>query len=118
MKELQKNQNYYFNQHSCFLLQYHSLLITKYQKSVLVNKITDFFLNYTRNYFTERDLNILEINTNDEYVHILFECRTNINLFHFVNAFKSSSSRMIRKNFLKNIIGNLIFGVFLILFAQ
>lgn len=100
---MKKNQNYYFNQHSCFLLQYHLVLITKYRKPVLVDKIKDFFLNYTKNYFTERDLNILEINTNEDHVHILFECGTNINLSHFVNAFKSSSSRMIRKNFSKEL---------------
>ena len=97
MKELQKNkknQNYYFNQHNCFLLQYHLVLITKYRKPVLVDKIKDFFLNYTRNYFTEKDLNILEINTNENHVHILFECGTNINLSPFKNDKKKLFKRI------------------------
>ena len=34
-----------------------------------------------------------------DHVHILFECGTNVNLSQFINAFKSASSRNIRKNF-------------------
>ena len=98
-----KKEEYYTNQHSCFLLQYHFILVTKYRKPVIVNSIKDFLIDYTQKYFKDRDFNILEINTNVDHIHILFECGPNTNLSTFVNAFKSASSRMIRKHFFKRI---------------
>lgn len=98
---MKKNNNntYYLNRHSCFLLQYHLVLVTKYRKPVITNDLEKFLINYTNTYFNERDFHILEINTNVDHVHILFECGTNVNLSQFINAFKSASSRNIRKNF-------------------
>ena len=98
MKKNNKN-TYYLNRHSCFLLQYHLVLVTKYRKSVITNDVENFFIYYTITYFCERDFHLLEINTNIDHVHILFECGTNVNLSQFINAFKSASSRNIRKNF-------------------
>ena len=94
-----KKEEYYTNQHSCFLLQYHFILVTKYRKPVIVTDIKNFLIDYTEKYFKDRDFNIVEINTNVDHIHILFECNPNVNLSTFVNAFKSASSRMIRKNF-------------------
>lgn len=94
-----KKEEYYTNQHSCFLLQYHFILVTKNRKPVIVNELKDFLINYTKKYFEDRDFNIIELNTNTDHIHILFECSPNVNLSIFVNAFKSASSRMIRKHF-------------------
>ena len=35
MYEIKKGQAYYTNRHSCFLLQYHMVLVTKYRHPVL-----------------------------------------------------------------------------------
>lgn len=99
MKKQNQTGKYYVNQHSCFLLQYHLVLVTKYRKPVIINELKEFLLKYTNRYFKEKDFNILELNTNKDHIHILFECGTNVNLSTFINAFKSASSRMIRKNF-------------------
>lgn len=94
-----KKEEYYTNQHSCFLLQYHFILVTKYRKPVIVIDLKKFLIDYTKKYFKDRDFRIIEINTNVDHIHILFECSPTVNLSTFVNAFKSASSRMIRKNF-------------------
>ena len=46
---MKKNNNntYYLNQHSCFLLQYHLVLVTKYRKPVITNDLEKFLINYT-----------------------------------------------------------------------
>ncbi len=36
MYKRKKNQPYYTNRHSCFWLQYHLVLVTKYRKPVLL----------------------------------------------------------------------------------
>lgn len=90
---------YYRHQHSCFLLQYHLVLVTKYRKEVIKDELKYKLINYTTNYFKERKLNIIEINTDIDHIHILFDAPPNINLAMFINAYKSASSRYIRKNF-------------------
>lgn len=91
--------SYYTNKHSCYLLQYHLVLVTKYRHPVLTGEIKDFLLSYTEQYFTDRNLDLLEVNTDDDHIHILFEAPPQIRLSDFVNAYKSASSRMIRKQF-------------------
>lgn len=44
-------------------------------------------------------MNIMSINTDKDHIHILFECYPNIMLSNFINAYKSASSRIIRKKF-------------------
>ena len=49
-----------------------------------------------------------------DHVHFLFDALPQVNLAEFVNALKSASSRMVRKEHgdaLKSIIGSLTFGV-------
>lgn len=93
------NSLYYTNKHSCYLLQYHLVLVTKYHHPVLTGEIKDFLLSYTKQYFGDRNLNLLEVNIDDDHIHILFEAPPQIRLSDFVNAYKSASSRMIRKLF-------------------
>lgn len=94
-----KNCLYYKNRHSCFLLQYHLVLITKYRHPVLINDIDDYLKQYTKQYFSEHDLNILEINTNKDHIHILFEAPPQINLANFINTYKTASSRKLQNMF-------------------
>lgn len=100
---MKKKENYYMNQHSCFLLQYHFVLVTKYRHLVINNDLKNSLINYTNNYFKEKDMNILEINTDEDHIHIMFEAYPNMNLSTFINAFKSASSRYVRTNFAKDL---------------
>lgn len=93
------NDGYYKNQHSCFLLQYHLVLVTKYRHPVLEGSIQEYLETYTRDYFKKQGMNILEVKCNKDHIHILFEAMPKINLANFVNAYKTASSRMVRKNF-------------------
>lgn len=92
-------KGYYINQHSCFLLQYHLVLITKYRHSVLTGELKDGLLAYIREYFADRNMTILEMNTDVDHIHILFECAPSVQLDKFMNAFKSASSRYVRKQY-------------------
>lgn len=96
--------SYYKNKHSCYLLQYHLVLVTKYRHPVLKDEIKDFLINYTEEYFKDRNINILEINTDVDHIHILFEAPPQIKMSDFINAYKSASSRHIRKNFAEQLL--------------
>ena len=90
---------YYKNRHSCFLLQYHLVLVTKYRKPVITEELRDYLMAYTKDYFKRMGCVLTEMNTQPDHIHILFEAPPQINLANFVNAFKAASSRMVRSNF-------------------
>lgn len=90
---------YYTNRRSSYLLQYHLVLITKYRHPVLTGEIEAFLKEYTTNYFVNQNMNIIELEVNNDHIHILFEAPPQICLSSFINSFKSASSRVIRKQF-------------------
>lgn len=95
------NKGYYVNRHSCFLLQYHLVLVTKYRHPVLIDDLETALCTYTKEYFKNHGFAIKEMNCNKDHVHILFEAPPQVNLSQFINAYKSASSRKMRKNFSK-----------------
>jgi putative transposase len=60
-------------------------------------------ISYTKKYFKDRGVVIKEINTNLDHMHILFDAPPQVNLAEFINAYKSASSRMIRKQYSKEL---------------
>lgn len=94
-----KADGYYVNRHSCFLLQYHLVLVTKYRHPVIKGEVEAFVNEYFNTYFQERDCPILAFETMPDHVHILFEAPPQIQLSSFINALKSASSRHIRQRF-------------------
>ena len=96
---MKKINDYYVKQHSCFLLQYHLVVVTKYRHPVIDNELKASLIEYTNNYFKERDCNILAINTDKDNIHIVFEAYPNFNLAMFINAYKSASSRTMRRDY-------------------
>ena len=90
---------YYRNRHSCFLLRYHLVLITKYRHEVIKEDLEISLREYTESYYSERGLPLLALETMPDHIHILFEAPPQINLASFVNAYKSASSRYLRKTY-------------------
>lgn len=94
---------YYTNRHSCYLLQYHLVLLTKYRHPVIVNELENYLKDYINNYFEKQECSIIELETNLDHIHILFESSPNIKLSDFINTFKSASSRVVRNKFKKEL---------------
>ena len=74
------------------------VLITKYRHTVLTDDIDNYLKQYTQQYFQDHNLNILEINTNKDHIHIV-EALPQINLANFVNTYKTASSRKLQNTF-------------------
>lgn len=89
------------NSHSVFLLQYHLILVTKYRRQVLTKRINkrlkEIFEYISKNY----NIKLLELNEDKDHIHILFKAHPNSALSKFLNAYKSASSRLIKKEFPK-----------------
>lgn len=90
---------YYTSRHASFLIQYHLVLVTRLRHPVLTGELEETLINYTKEYFEKQDCPIIEINTNQDHIHILFEASPTTNLATFINAYKSASSRRMRTDF-------------------
>ena len=94
---------YYVNRHSCFLLQYHLVLVTKYRRPVIKGRIEERLKDYTEKYFRDRDCVLQALECMPDHIQILFDAPPQINLADFVNAYKSASSRRLRTEFTEEI---------------
>ena len=85
------------NNHSVFMLQYHLVLVIKYRKRVINDTISvrlrEIFDYIASNY----NISVEEWNHDEDHVHILFRAHPNSELSKFINAYKSASSRLIKK---------------------
>ncbi len=97
------SNGYYKNRHSCYLLQYHLVLVTKYRKPAIQGAVEEELRQYFTRYFKDRDLKVQAMKFMPDHVHILFDAKPNMNLGEFVNALKSASSRRVRKLFPKEL---------------
>ena len=94
-----ESDGYYVNRHSCFLLQYHLVLVTKYRHRVMNGDIADAMKGYVQKYFEDRGLVIHALEVQPDHLHVIFDAPPQLELASFVNALKSGSSRIIRRDF-------------------
>lgn len=87
------------NNHSVFAIHFHLILVTKYRCKVIDEPINDrvreIFLKIAPTY----NITMEEWNYEDDHIHILFSSHPNSNISKFINAYKSASSRLIKKEF-------------------
>jgi len=89
------------NKHSVYLLQYHLILVVKYRKKVIDDKICNR-LKEIFEYIGKKEqykLEVIEFNSDNDHLHILFKAEPKSELKKFINAYKSASSRLIKKEF-------------------
>ena len=101
MLKTDKSGLYSKNRHSCFLLKYHLVVVTKYRHKVLTEEISNRLYDITKRLFEEDwDCKIISIKTGEmNHIHILFETTPSVQLSKRVNNYKTVSSRLIRKEF-------------------
>lgn len=100
-----REDGYYTNRHSCFLLQYHLVLVTKYRHPIIQGELETTLKEYTTTYFKDRDLTIQALECMPDQIHVLFDAKPNMDLSEFINAFKSASSRKMRSQFASELKG-------------
>ena len=87
------------NNHSVFLLYYHLILVTKYRRQVIDDEISEFakdtFIRIAESYH----ITLVEWNHDKDHVHIVFKAQPKTELTKFINAYKSASSRLIKRDF-------------------
>lgn len=87
------------NNHSVFAMYYHLVMVVKYRRKVIdddiSNRLKEVFERIQPNY----NISLQEWNHDKDHVHILFKAQPNTEISKFINAYKSASSRLIKKEF-------------------
>ena len=87
------------NNHSVFCLYYHLVLVVKYRRNVFTSEISTYtkevFIRISKSY----NIFLEEWNHDSDHVHIMFKAHPNSELSKFINAYKSASSRLIKRDF-------------------
>ena len=87
------------NNHSVFFLHYHLVLVVKYRRNVLndaiCQRLREIFEYIAPNY----NVSVQQWNHDVDHIHVLFKAHPNTELSKFINAYKSASSRLIKKEY-------------------
>ena len=87
------------NNHSVFAIHFHLILVAKYLRQVINDEISERLKEIFRSIESNYNIALEEWNHDMDHVHILFRSEPNSNISKFINAFKSASSRLIKKEY-------------------
>jgi len=85
------------NNHSVFALNYHLIFVIKYRRNVIDEAISKRLREIFEYIAPGYNITIKEWNHEQDHVHILFSAHPKSELTKFINAYKSASSRLIKK---------------------
>ena len=87
------------NNHSVFLLYYHLVLVVKYRRKVFSDQMSQYAKDIFVRICSSYNITLEEWNHDQDYVHVMFRAHPNTEMSKFINAYKSASSRLIKKDF-------------------
>lgn len=85
------------NNHSVFLLHYHLIMCVKYRNKVINDAISYRLREIFEKIAPSYNITLEEWNHDVDHVHILFKGQPNTEISRFINAYKSASSRLVKK---------------------
>lgn len=87
------------NAHSVFLLHYHLILVVEYRRQVFTDEISERAKEIFSYIAPSYKIELVEWNHDKDHVHILFKGQPKTEMSKFINAYKSASSRLLKKEF-------------------
>ena len=89
----------YHNAHSVYLMYYHLIMVVKYRRKVIDDPISERAKEIWERIAPDYGITLEEWNHDVDHVHIMFTGQPKSELSKFINAYKSASSRLIKKEF-------------------
>ena len=87
------------NHHSVFLLHYHLVLVVKYRRNVFDDEISTRAREIFNYIAPKYGITLEEWNYDSDHVHVLFRAQPKSEISKFINAYKSASSRLLKRDF-------------------
>ena len=89
----------YNNNHSVFSMHYHLIMVVKYRRKVIDSTISTRLMELFSYIGEPYKITIEEWNHDNDHIHVLFRAEPKSELSKFINAYKSASSRLIKKEY-------------------
>lgn len=93
------------NQHALYNIHFHIVLVTKGRTPCLSPAIFDLLKMQAEKVFGPYHIGIEEMSHGDSYVHFLLSVPPSVCISSLVNSYKTSSSRLVRKEFAADLAG-------------
>ena len=87
------------NAHSVYLLYYHLIMVIKYRREVMDDDISERAKEIFEYIAPQYGIVIEEWNHDVDHVHMMFRAQPKTEISKFINAYKSASSRLIKKEY-------------------
>ena len=87
------------NNHSVFLMYYHLVFVVKYRRKIIDEVLSKRLRSIFEYIEPKYNIELQEWNHDSDHVHILFKAHPKSELSKFINAYKSASSRLVKKEF-------------------
>ena len=87
------------NKSSVFLMYYHLVLVTKYRRPVIDDDISEFAKSIFERIGERYHIKLIEWNHDIDHIHVMFKGQPKTEFTKFINAYKSASSRLIKRNY-------------------
>jgi putative transposase len=87
------------NAHSVYLLYYHLIMVVKYRRKVIDDVISDRAENIFTYIAPKYGITLEEWNHDRDHVHVMFRAEPKSEISKFINAYKSASSRLLKKEY-------------------
>jgi len=87
------------NAHSVFLLNYHLIMVVKYRRKVFDEDISKRAKEMFEYISVKYKITLLEWNHDEDHIHVLFKAHPKTEISKFINAYKSASSRLLKKEY-------------------
>jgi len=82
-----------------YALTYHLVLVTKYRRACITRPMLDMLQDIVAQRCKDWGGELMEFNGEADHVHALLSLPPNLDLSRFVNNLKTTSSRLIRREF-------------------
>ena len=89
----------YNNNHSVFAMHYHLVMVVKYRRRAIDDAISERLREMFSSIGEPYKVTVEEWRHDADHVHVLFRAEPKSELSRFINAYKSTSSRIIKKEF-------------------
>lgn len=81
--------------HSVYFLNYHLIFCVKYRRKVLTENISKRLKDIIIGISETFQVKIIEMETDQDHIHILFKTKPTINMTKYINSIKGVSSRIL-----------------------
>ena len=92
------------NAHSVYLMYYHLIMVVRYRRKVIDNPISERAKGIWEHIAPRYGIVLEEWNHDIDHVHVMFRAQPRTELSKFINAYKSASSRLLKKEYPENIL--------------